>query len=205
MDPEVELALWTRCRAGDPEAREALIVAYRPLVFWLAGKLKVFPSLRQDVVQEGMVALIGAVDRFDPGRDLRFSTYAYHRIRGQMINLLERTERRAPVPVDDEQLFDVQFFDAEEPGFSDEAWSDVAESIGRLQGREATVVSALFFEGKHPLEVADEQNLDVSHVYRLRRSAVTKIRSWLGLTPAADATKRPFSGITHTENLKGIS
>jgi RNA polymerase sporulation-specific sigma factor len=175
MDREKEADLWARCRAGDPDAREALIVAYRPLVFWLAGKLKALHSLKQDLIQEGMVALIGAVDRFDPRRDLRFTTYAYHRIRGQMINLLDRSERRAPVPVDDDRLF------AEEPEAADEEWLDVAESIARLKGKEAAVVSALFFEGKHPLEVADEQKMDVSNVYRLRRSAVAKIRSWLGL------------------------
>jgi RNA polymerase sporulation-specific sigma factor len=122
-----------------------------------------------------MLALINAVDRFDPGRDLRFSTYAYHRIRGQMINFLERSERRAPIPVDDDILF------VEEPEAPDEEWLDVAESIERLRGKEAMVVSALFFDGKHPLEVAGERDMDVSHVYRLRRSAVGKIRGWLGL------------------------
>ena len=183
MPWEKERELWACCRAGDAEIRERLIVAYRPLVFWLAGKLRVVPSLRQDIIQEGMLALISAVDRFDPGRDLRFTTYAYHRIRGQMINLLERSERRAPVPVDDELLFDLGY--RYQPDFTDEEWTDVAESIGRLRGKEASVVSALFFEGKHPSEIADEQGIDVSHVYRLRRNAVSKIRKWLGLTPSA--------------------
>ena len=175
MDLKEEKDLWTHCRAGSLEAREKLIVAYRPLVFWLAGKLKSYPSLRQDIVQEGMLALINAVDRFDPGRNLRFTTYAYHRIRGQMINFFERSERRAPILVDDEWLF------IDEPESLDEDWMDAAENIERLQGKEAIVVNALFFEGKNPLEVACEHNMDVSHVYRLRRSAVAKIRGWLGL------------------------
>lgn len=182
LDTDRERRLWEACRAGDLSAREELIVAYRPLVFWLAKKLKVLPSLKQDVVQEGMLALIGAVDRFDPGRSFRFTTYACHRIRGQMINLLERSERRAPVPIDDDRLF------VAEPEFVDENRQDVAESIERLQDegykREATVVAALFFEGKHPLEVAEEQQIDISHVYRLRRSAVSRIRVWLGLEKA---------------------
>jgi len=175
MDLNEEKDLWMRCRAGSLEAREELIIAYRPLVFWLVGKIKSFPSMRQDMVQEGMLALISAVDRFEPERDLRFSTYAYHRIRGQIINLFERSERRAPIPVDDEWIF------AYEPALPDEDWLDVAESVKRLQGKEAIVVSSLFFEGKNPSEVADEQKIDVSHVYRLRRSAVARIRSWLGI------------------------
>ena len=173
MNPQEEKNLWECCRDGSFEAREKLIIAYRPLVFWLAGKFKSSPSLRQDIVQEGMLALINAVDRFDPGRDLRFSTYAYYRIRGQMINLFERSEKRAPIPVDDEWLF------VEEPELPDEDWLDVAASVERLQGKEATVICALFFEGKNPSDVAGEHDIDVSHVYRLRRSAVAKIKGWL--------------------------
>ena len=150
-------------------------MAYRPLVFWIARRIHATPSLRQDLIQEGMLAMIGAVDRFDPARDLKFATYACHRIRGQMLNMLERSERRAPIPVPEEWL-------EIDPEPRDEDWLDVAESIGRLQGREAEVLSALFFEGKAPKDVADEQRMDVSHVYRLRRSAVARIRSWLGLS-----------------------
>ena len=174
LSPERERALWALCRSGDANAREELIVAYRPLVFWVAGRIHAAPSLRQDLVQEGMLAMIRSVDRFDPDRDLKFATYACHRIRGQMLNMLERSERRAPIPVPDEWL-------EVAPAPGDEDWLDVAESIARLRGREAEVVSALFFEGKDPRAVADEQHLDVSHVYRLRRSAIARIRSWLGL------------------------
>ena len=176
LAPERERELWALCQEGDAAAREELIIAYRPLVFWIARKLHVEPSLRQDIVQEGMLALIRAVDRFDPGREFKFSTYACHRIRGQMINMLERSERRAPIPVPDEWLQ----VDPIEP--QDEDWLDVEESISRLQGREAEVVSAIFFEGKDPQDIAAEQQLDVSHVYRLRRTAIARIRGWLGLT-----------------------
>ena len=182
LSPERERALWALCRSGDANAREELIVAYRPLVFWVAGRIHAAPSLRQDLVQEGMLAMIRAVDRFDPDRDLKFATYACHRIRGQMLNMLDRSERRAPIPVPDEWL-------EVAPAPGDEDWLDVAESIAHLQGREAEVVSALFFEGKDPRAVAGEQHIDVSHVYRLRRSAVARIRSWLGLPSTQQASQ----------------
>ena len=191
LEPEIERELWARCRNGDASAREELIVAYRPLVFWIAGKMHVLPSIRQDMVQEGMLALINAVDRFDPTREFRFSTYAYHRIRGQMLNMLDRSERRAPVPVPDEWLS----VDAPETDDNEE-WMDVADSIAKLRGREAEVVSALFFEGKEPKDIAAEKKLDVSHVYRLRRSAISRIRAWLGLTgDGGYAIKTAESGI----------
>ncbi|GHS95941.1 flagellar biosynthesis protein FliA [Synergistales bacterium] len=183
---ERENKLWADCKSGDLNARAELIVAYRPLVFWFAGKLKVSPSLRQDLIQDGMLALICAVDRFDPARELRFTTYASYRIRGQMLNMLERKEKRAPMPIDFDELDELGELDGSGGSESigarpDEAWGDVAESIAKLRGKEAAVVSAIFFDGKEPSDVAKEQNMDVSSVYRLRRSAIVRIREWLGL------------------------
>ncbi len=178
LNSEHECDLWQRCSNGDVDAREELIIAYRPLVFWIAGKIHVNdPEIKQDMIQEGMLALIHAVDKFEPEREYRFSTYAYHKIHGQMINMLERSEKRAPVPVPDEWLNVAE----DEEDRSDDDWLNASEAVSRLEGREAEVVQALFFEGKKPKDIAAEQKLDVSHVYRLRRSAIARIRGWLGL------------------------
>ena len=181
LEAEHEKNLWQLCTQGNVEAREELIISYRPLVFWIAGKIHVNdPELKQDIIQEGMVALINAVDRFEPEREYKFSTYAYHKIHGQIINMLERSEKKAPTPVPDEWLQVADYDDDR----SDDDWLDAAEAISKLEGREAEIVSALFFEGKKPKDVAKEKKLDVSHVYRLRRTAIAKIRMFLGLEGA---------------------
>ena len=183
LDPEYEKNLWRLCSEGNAEAREELIVSYRPLVFWIAGKIHVSdPELKQDMIQEGMLALIRAVDKFEPEREFKFSTYAYYKIHGQIINMIERSEKKAPLPVPDEWLQIADCSDSYEQNNDD--WLDVAQSISKLEGREAEIVSALFFEGKKPKEVAEEKKLDVSHVYRLRRTAIAKIRGLLGLEGA---------------------
>ncbi len=183
LDAERERELWRLCRLGDMDAREELIVSYRPLVYWIAGKIHVNNSeVKQDMVQEGMLALIQAVDKFEPEREFKFSTFAYHKIHGQIINFLERSEKRAPVPVPDEFLpamSEEYNSDSDEDG---DQWLDVSKAVEMLEGREAEIVSALFFEGKNPKDIAAEKKLDISHVYRLRRTAVAKIRNWLGLT-----------------------
>lgn len=178
LEPERERELWKLCVNGDIEAREELIVAYRPLVFWIAGKIHITDNeLKQDIIQEGMLALIHAVDKFEPEREFKFSTYAYHKIHGQIINMLERSEKKAPLPVPDEWLIPSDDNDS----YEGDEWLDVSQSISKLEGREAEIVNALFFEGKKPKDVASEKKLDVSHVYRLRRTAIAKIRGWLGL------------------------
>ena len=90
--------------------------------------------------------------------------------------------KKAPLPVPDEFLVTAE--ENYEDENSNEDWLDVASSISKLEGREAEIVSALFFEGKKPKEVAQEKKLDVSHVYRLRRTAIAKIRTWLCLNEA---------------------
>ena len=179
LNSEHEKKLWQLCSNGDIDAREELIIAYRPLVFWIAGKIHISdPETKQDMIQEGMLALINAVDKFQPEREYKFSTYAYHKIHGQMINLIERSEKKAPVPVPDEWL---SVYDDDYDNDNDD-WLSASEAVAKLEGREAEVVSALFFEGKNPKDIAKEKKLDVSHVYRLRRSAISRIRGWLGLS-----------------------
>lgn len=177
-DAEREKELWLKCSQGDMNAREELIVSYRPLVFWIAGKISVHdPQLKQDIIQEGMLALINAVDKFDPERSLKFTTYAYHSIHGRIINMLERSEHKAPVPVPDEYLVnDTQYEDS-----SNDDWIDTSNALSKLEGREAEIVRAIFFDGSNPSEIARDKKLDISHVYRLRRTAIAKIRAILGL------------------------
>ena len=178
MDKEYEQELWRLCSQGDIAAREELIVSYRALVYWIAGKIHASsPELRQDIIQEGMLALIQAVDKYDVSLGYKFTTYAYHKIHGRIINFLERSEMKAPLPVPDEYLVSTEYDTGED-------WIDAEGAISRLEGREAEILSAIYFEGKRPKEVADEKSLDVSHVYRLRRKAISRIRSILGLEGA---------------------
>lgn len=174
LDPEEEARLWIRCREGDEDARERLILAYRPLVFWLAKRFRVPYATYPDLVQEGMLALIFAVDHFDAPRGNRFITYGYYRVRGRMINFLQRVEARAPQPWEEEDL------EREIPaGFEDLEWKvDLAEGLRELPPREAEVVTSLVVEGRRAADLAQEKGFDVSHVYRIQRKALQKLRAW---------------------------
>jgi RNA polymerase sigma-32 factor len=71
-----EEALVVRWREkGDERARDALIVAHLPLVRRMAKRYAPFMPI-EDVIQEGTVGLLKAVDKFEPGRGLRFATMA---------------------------------------------------------------------------------------------------------------------------------
>jgi len=185
LDPQEETELWRLCRQGDEEAREALIVAYRPLVFWLARRFSLDEGTAKDLLQEGMLALIKAVDAYDVSRGNKFTTYAFYRIRGHMINFLERSEKRAPYPVDMEE-------EIAQPGecVAVERRLLLEEAMSALTLKERDIVQALVVEGKKAGDVARDTAIDVSHVYRIRRKALARLRIALGLPAPLGERKR---------------
>jgi RNA polymerase sigma factor for flagellar operon FliA len=84
--------LWRRYRtAGEPKARERLVVAYSPLVKYVAGRMASgLPTHVEeaDLISYGLIGLISAIERFDLEREIKFETYAIPRIRGAIIDEL---------------------------------------------------------------------------------------------------------------------
>jgi RNA polymerase sigma factor for flagellar operon FliA len=85
-------SLWREYRrTGAKELRDRLIVMYSPLVKYVAGRLgSGLPAHvdEGDLVSYGLLGLIAAIERYDPGRDIKFETYAIARIRGSIIDEL---------------------------------------------------------------------------------------------------------------------
>ena len=78
-------------RTGDRGLRDRLILTYAPLVKYVAGRLgSGLPAHvdEGDLVSYGLLGLIGAIERFDPDRDIKFETYAIARIKGSIIDEL---------------------------------------------------------------------------------------------------------------------
>jgi len=76
---------------GDEEARERLVIAYSPLVKFIAGRMaSSLPSHvdEGDLVSYGLLGLIGAIERFDPQREIKFETFAVARVKGAIIDEL---------------------------------------------------------------------------------------------------------------------
>ena len=85
-------ALWQEFRrTNDRALRDRLILTYAPLVKFVAGRLgATLPAHvdEQDLVSYGLLGLIGAIERYDPDREIKFETYAIMRIKGAIIDEL---------------------------------------------------------------------------------------------------------------------
>jgi RNA polymerase sigma factor for flagellar operon FliA len=94
--PEAE-TLWRAWRErGDARARDRLVLAYAPMVKYLASrKARELPAHCEldDLVSCGLVAVVEAVDRFDPAKGATFEQYAWTRVAGSIVDELRRQDR----------------------------------------------------------------------------------------------------------------
>jgi RNA polymerase sigma factor (sigma-70 family) len=100
--PPPELALVARAQAGDAAARARLVEAYMPLISTMARTYRSGHVQRQELLQEGVVGLLRALERFDPGRGLPFWAYASWWSRQAMQHLVSELTR--PIVLSDRAL-----------------------------------------------------------------------------------------------------
>lgn len=98
LSPAEERRLARRIASGDDDARQQLIAANYRLVFHVVSRFRHTGVPIEDLIQEGNLGLIEAVDRFDWERGVRFNTYALLWIRGAVLRASARLRALMPVP-----------------------------------------------------------------------------------------------------------
>ena len=99
LERDSEIALWTAMRGGDENARKSLILAYLRLVVAIARSYRNRGVEFLDLIEEGNLGLIAAVDRYDVDRGVHFSTYATWWIRQALARGVANQSRTVRIPI----------------------------------------------------------------------------------------------------------
>ena len=98
IDREEESSLWKLAKAGDKDAREKLVQMHLRLVIPTAKRFARSGMDLMDLVEEGNLGLLQAIDKFDPSRGFRFSTYAIHWIEQYIRRAVEEQSGTIKIP-----------------------------------------------------------------------------------------------------------
>lgn len=94
--PQTAPDLWRAYQdTHDPALRNQLVLQYSPLVKYVAGRVRSeLPANvdSADLVSEGVIGLMDAIDKFEPARGLQFQTYAVPRIRGAIMDSIRAAD-----------------------------------------------------------------------------------------------------------------
>ena len=96
---EEELELTKKVKAGNKEARKKMIRANLRIVISIAKRYTYFGLPLQDLIEEGNMGLMRAVDKFNPKRGFRFSTYASWWVRQAISRAISEQSRLIRLPV----------------------------------------------------------------------------------------------------------
>ncbi len=83
-EDNMEFLSFEYARTRDPHMRERLILHHQRLVHYVAARFIGSGETLEDLVQVGNIGLINALDRYDPGQNVKFSTYATPTIVGEI-------------------------------------------------------------------------------------------------------------------------
>jgi RNA polymerase primary sigma factor len=147
LTPEEEIQLAARIKKGDKKAREQMIKANLRLVVKIAHDYENFGLPLLDLINEGNIGLMKAVERFDPSKGGKLSTYGSWWIKQSIKRALANQSKTIRLPV------------------------HLVDKISKMR-RTAMKLQEIF--GREPTdeELAEEMGMSPSRVAQMRTAAI---------------------------------
>ncbi len=191
LSPAEEVVLARRIQAGDDAAREHMIKANLRLVVKIAREYEDYGLPLLDLINEGNIGLMRAVERFDPTKGAKLSTYAAWWIKQSIKRALSNQSKAIRLPI------------------------HVVQELARMKKAESRLESEI---GRLPsdAELATEMGVDLDDIQRWREAAAigaTSLDAPLGNDPessrvadviADENAVMPWAGLSNETNAELI-
>nr|WP_315854299.1 sigma-70 family RNA polymerase sigma factor [Stieleria maiorica] len=181
IDRLIALASWHRDRIVEANLR---------LVFSIVKKFVNASNRFDDLLSDGIVALIRAVEKFDFDRGFRFSTYATQVIRRNSYRTVVVNQQERQKTVGGLQDMDLDLTDeGRESAISEKRWHELRSRLSvmldELDRREKFIIRARFSLGAHRKvhtlqSLANRLGVSKERVRQLERRAMDKLRAMAG-------------------------
>ena len=208
---EKERKLLFKAKNGDLDAQNEILTSNLRFVFNIASRYKGQGAAISDLISEGNLGLVKAIQKFDPERDVKFISYAVWWVRNSMQEFIkkrqvclniEKDEDTLNIPLTSNKIPDtedewVERKDAMLSDEEDEAKRElhknqrkiVNELLGILEGREKYIVEQYYGIGckeKNLEEIGRELGITKERVRQIKLSCLNKLSSNILLMEGAD-------------------
>ena len=203
LNEEQKTQLLLAAKAGNSEARAQMIQGNLRLVLSVVQKFAGRGENLDDLFQVGCIGLIKAIDNFDPGLKVRFSTYGVPMILGEIRRFLrDNTPIRVSRSVRDlayhamalesivepASLYEPAYTDGDDTlaimdrvqeASCEESWiSDIMfkDTVQALTPRERRIIALRYLSGQTQMQVAQAIGISQAQVSRLEKCALNHIK-----------------------------
>ena len=208
---EKERKLLFKAKNGDLDAQNEILTSNLRFVFNIASRYKGQGAAISDLISEGNLGLVKAIQKFNPEKDVKFISYAVWWVRNSMQEFIKK--RQACLNIEkDEDTLNIPLFSNKIPDTEDE-WVErkdamlsdeedeakrelhknqrkiVNELLGILEGREKYIVEQYYGIGckeKNLEEIGIELGITKERVRQIKLSCLNKLRSNILLMEGAD-------------------
>jgi RNA polymerase primary sigma factor len=191
------------CRNGNTKAKNELLEANLKFVFDIAKRYTGRGLSISDLISEGNMGLLRAIDKFDESKDVKFISYAVWWIRQAMSEAIKKKQMLTMVEIDpnisNDAVFERSVSDEEDEvlGKNDTSFSNCEEEekrelgatqkevvgklLGSLNKREREIIESYYGLGNNDemtlYEIGKKYNLSSERVRQVKLGAIRKLRS----------------------------
>lgn len=198
-----ERRLLLKCQKGDLKAKNAILEANLRFVFDIAKRYTGRGVPISDLISDGNMGLLRAIEKFDYDRDIKFISYAVWWIRQAMLEDIKKRKLLNMVEIDPSEsngvIMEKKLIDDEdenvsyyEVGFSDEEEEKTKEINGlqkivvsnlleSLEEREKVIIESFYGLGNKKelslTEISKKYNLSVERIRQIKLTAIRKLKT----------------------------
>jgi len=152
-------------------SEEELVRQYAKKVLIISRSYFLAGGDKDDLYQEGLIALLSAIRTYDQNKGVSFSTYAESCIKRRLIDTIRNNKYSGFLSIEDFDFDDIQI-SPEDSFLENEAYNNLLADIKTRLSRYESSVLNLYLSGYSHTEIAEKLNKPVESVY----NAIQRIR-----------------------------